>query len=468
MNIEKLLTDIYETMEDRSVRGNIGIFHTVSAFHNSDLTQAFLEGYENTKKINQDLPEIPVEVFQKAASAAITELYKRGRAGAASFWVDNNYASSPPNSVYIGMKTLSTKPFTLAKSIALNIVNQHLKSAGKSQIIAAKAVDAGEEGIADTAFRHSSHIAHSKESSVGLARTMLSIKALELADPFFKEFINSEEATQLRNIFDSLQMSYSIKAGPKNKMILQQVEPINVTLQAASLNLAKTDTDASKLKSLFAESVAAYVEKNLIVPQDLVESDVENPLLEIFKKNIYAAAVTIAKSFNKVSASKYAKTKTVRGSKGNKSRPSGRRAKLSQNKKRRTNKTGRRNTAMLLQYIKSNLLSTLEERMGPKGPPSTLSEVLSNQTGRFSSGVRVSSVTPTKQNFLRIEYSYEKPYDTFEVGSRQGSPARDPRKLIKLTIDDLVEAFSKKQGWGSSPYGRIYPVKLNMRKERGR
>lgn len=468
MDIEKLLTDLYENISDEAVRGNTRIFHTVASIHNSDLAQALLEGYENTRAINLDLPALPIHVFQRAASAAIIEVHKRGKAGAASFWIDNNYKSNPPDVVYLGMKSLSSAPFSLLKTLGLKVINQHLKEAGKAQIIAADAVKGGAVGIEDTAFRRSSHIAHSRDSTVGVARTLLALKALEISNPEFSKFMSTEQAKDLKQIFDTLTLSYSIKSTKGGALILGQVEPVNVSLQASSVNLSKVDTDASKLKTIFSKAVASYIKENTIIPEDILEQDAEDYLLKVFERNIYTPTVKIIKSYTRVAVKKYVKTKTVKGSKNNKNRPVGRRAKLAANRKVRESVTSKRNLALLFQYMKSDLKRTLTERMGPPGRPSTLGEVLSNQTGRFIEGVKISNVSATEQNFLKVQYSYEKPYDTFQAGNAQGSKQRDPRQLIKHSIDDMVESFSKQKGWGSSPFGRIYPIKLNMRPERGR
>lgn len=462
MSLEKILVDIFENMDDLSVRSNLGIFHTVSSFHKRDLTQAFLEGYENTRRSNPELPELPMNVFEEAALLALKDLYKKAITGHASFWLDNNYSSNPATTVYIGMRTVSPKPFTLAKSVALVHINKVLKSLSASQIIADNAASAGYEGISDKAFRSSGHMAHSAESSVGGARTLLAIKSLELADPVFQQFIGSREATKLRDLFDSLDLSYDVTTKNNKTLILNQKSPVLVSLQAASENLSKVDTDASKLKSLFTSAVIEYSKNNFIIPEDLVAGDAEDYIFDLFSKNIQSKAIKVAKSYRR-SAQKLSGKKKIKGNTGKGTSPVGRNAKLAQNKKKREQKSGKRNLAMLLTYMRANIVSALTERMGPPGSPSSLNEILHYQTGRFVEGVQIRSAEPTKQSFLRVEYAYERPYDTFEQGNAQGSIARDPRRLIKMSIEGLIEDFARVKGWGTSPFGRIYPVKMPMR-----
>ena len=67
------------------------------------------------------------------------------------------------------------------------------------------------------------------------------------------------------------------------------------------------------------------------------------------------------------------------------------------------------------------------------------SPALNFRTGRFASSVFVTDVTRTPQGFASIGYSYMKsPYQTFEPGFAQGSPQRDPRKLIDKSIREIA------------------------------
>lgn len=64
---------------------------------------------------------------------------------------------------------------------------------------------------------------------------------------------------------------------------------------------------------------------------------------------------------------------------------------------------------------------------------------LNIRTGRFASSVRVTEVVPTTKGFPSVGYTYMKnPYQTFEQGFKQGSPDRDPRKLIDRSIREIA------------------------------
>lgn len=68
---------------------------------------------------------------------------------------------------------------------------------------------------------------------------------------------------------------------------------------------------------------------------------------------------------------------------------------------------------------------------------------LENRTGRFASSARVTDVLKTPSGFPSIGYTYDKnPYQTFETGYRQGSPDRDPRKIIDMSIREIALQFA--------------------------
>ena len=64
---------------------------------------------------------------------------------------------------------------------------------------------------------------------------------------------------------------------------------------------------------------------------------------------------------------------------------------------------------------------------------------LVNRTGRFAESARITDMVQTPQGFPSIGYTYMKyPYQTFEQGYAQGSPDRDPRRLIDFSIREIA------------------------------
>lgn len=89
----------------------------------------------------------------------------------------------------------------------------------------------------------------------------------------------------------------------------------------------------------------------------------------------------------------------------------------------------------LLGILNSQLPNVVRNNMGDPA--------LNYQTGRFASSVRVTDIGSTSQGFPSIGYTYDRdPYETFEVGNRQGSIERDPRRLIDKSIREIAVSFA--------------------------
>ena len=95
---------------------------------------------------------------------------------------------------------------------------------------------------------------------------------------------------------------------------------------------------------------------------------------------------------------------------------------------------------MLLGVLNQRLPTTVAQNMGPPR--------LSNQSGKFARSTRVTEITTTAQGFPSVGYTYDRnPYQTFEVGNKQGSTDYDPRRLIDFSIREIAAQFAR---------GRLY------------
>ena len=92
----------------------------------------------------------------------------------------------------------------------------------------------------------------------------------------------------------------------------------------------------------------------------------------------------------------------------------------------------------LQQLINSLLHEKLRENMGTGNSKN----ILNYRTGRFARSAKVEKISQGRENALTIFYSYMKyPYQTFEPGYKQGSPAsRDPKLLISRSIREIAAA----------------------------
>jgi hypothetical protein len=92
--------------------------------------------------------------------------------------------------------------------------------------------------------------------------------------------------------------------------------------------------------------------------------------------------------------------------------------------------------ASLQSFINSNLQNVIAANMGSGSEHS----ILNYRTGRFAASAKVESMSLSKQGMITAFYTYMKyPYQTFEPGFKQGSPAsRNPKLLISKSVREIL------------------------------
>jgi hypothetical protein len=90
-----------------------------------------------------------------------------------------------------------------------------------------------------------------------------------------------------------------------------------------------------------------------------------------------------------------------------------------------------------------NLIGIFNQQLPKTVAKNMQNPALQYQTGRFASSVRVTDINQTQQGFPSIGYTYMRnPYETFEVGNRQGTIERDPRRLIEKSIREIATGMA--------------------------
>ena len=90
-----------------------------------------------------------------------------------------------------------------------------------------------------------------------------------------------------------------------------------------------------------------------------------------------------------------------------------------------------------------NLIGVFNQQLPKTVAKNMRNPALQYQTGRFASSVRVTDINQTQQGFPSIGYTYMRnPYETFEVGNRQGTIERDPRRLIEKSIREIATGMA--------------------------
>lgn len=98
------------------------------------------------------------------------------------------------------------------------------------------------------------------------------------------------------------------------------------------------------------------------------------------------------------------------------------------------------------------LIGILNEKLPQTVAGNMGSPRLNNRSGRFAQSVRVVDIARTSQGYPSIGYTYQtSPYQTFEVGRKQGSSDLDPRRLIDSSIRDIAQGMA---------FGRFYTRRL--------
>lgn len=90
----------------------------------------------------------------------------------------------------------------------------------------------------------------------------------------------------------------------------------------------------------------------------------------------------------------------------------------------------------LLMYLNSNLQNVISANMGDGNEKG----ILNYRSGRFASSAKVERLSESRAGMITAFYSYMKnPYQTFEPGFAQGSPAsRNPKNLIGASIREIA------------------------------
>ena len=214
-----------------------------------------------------------------------------------------------------------------------------------------------------------------------------------------------------------------------------------LSLQSAILNQIDKTTEAAAL-SAFTTGLkeAATLEGSRSLQQALRDTLLYNLTSKGGKKSF---KITGGKPTKKVKThSKGKATKTVKGR-----MPIGiqgvgmslgkeglKKLKPRKTRQRKRRSAGREPLALIAR-MNEQLPEAVRSNMGPPA--------LENRSGRFASSVRLTDAAITPKGFPSFGYTYDlSPYQTFEVGHAQGTPERDPRKLINESIRQIAANYA--------------------------
>ena len=223
--------------------------------------------------------------------------------------------------------------------------------------------------------------------------------------------------------------------------IRKELDTIQVTLESATINRFEKNDKAAKaeLEQKLAAAIAALDVPNVSGSDSFVETNqkrITNRVVEPIKA-LKAQGMIVKGPKKEKIQKKTTKTKFKKESKVTSS-SQGAAAAVALGAAKKTEQlkpTEQINLRDLIGVLNHRLPQTVEKNMGPPR--------LTNQTGRFANSTRITDIGVTTQGFPSVGYTYDKnPYQTFEVGYKQGSQDLDPRKLIDASIREIAAQFA--------------------------
>ncbi len=226
------------------------------------------------------------------------------------------------------------------------------------------------------------------------------------------------------------------------KSLLNALKPVIEDIKKAHSNLKLTDK-ASKAALEKALKNADFIDGLLNTPSSpsLIDS-ISTGIANLVKtgKKLPAMKVTIRQNSNikselaetlkqNVSNTLKAVTKTSKAINSVKAKKGPKEVQIT----KRVSKTAKPT------YSLANLQTLLNSALQQQIKKNMVKPALQNRTGRFAESVRVERLSESRAGMITAFYSYMKsPYQTFEPGFRQGSPARNPKTLISKSIREIA------------------------------
>ena len=242
-------------------------------------------------------------------------------------------------------------------------------------------------------------------------------------------------AVNLKLLYDNYKNNY-VKA---SKALLQSLPNRKAEITAFMLDLKSSDSIRKFAKNSLANEVINTL-KGVKTGKPLkpINTSINNVPIKEFSKDIAKAASltnTIKTLSNKVKQN-LNKLKSIKKQPTSKS-SNGPAAQL-------RDLGGRFSSLVSLQNILNQRLSgQITENMGD----GTRYDILNYRTGRFANTVFVDKMSQSREGMITAFYTYMKyPYQTFEPGHPQGSPAsRDPKLLISKSIREIGATIVKER-----------------------
>ena len=310
-----------------------------------------------------------------------------------------------------------------------------VKTAILKELQTAKVITTGQSDQVKKDIHKGHGVKGTAVSQVQIANTLMAAQQLDIngksgvdflrsnLDNFFKV---SETPTNIQEEITALTTKYRSIVTKEGKLRADYASIVD--FQSGTENI-KDSVLEKKIKATFREFVSEYLTDEIVKMKGSgsLEEKIEKVVVDKLTKGIKKAKVTT-------------KTKRIKTSSKGKVQVTGTKAKstarvrdagaLKRAPKRKTKDTAFSQTK-LYAALSTRINSVVAKNMGDPA--------LNFQSGRFAGSVKITDVGATPQGFPSVGYTYQLyPYQTFEPGFQQGSPERDPRKLIDRSIREIA------------------------------
>jgi hypothetical protein len=428
---DKFLSEMFAFMEREYKRGALNKFPTIVTMTAFGVGQGLKEGYESIKSSRgDDWIDIDDETFTDFGRAAIQVVEKWASNPRTGGTLTNKTENDTVQ--YVTKTRDIQKPYTELKKAGVKELNKYLKSKGKRELTSGdrKTARTSEVGMVKSAI----HRAHQGVTTVGSARISAALQFLERTRSF-GGFVSAQESTEFGDIIKDIQMTFKTtgtKSGSQASAVQLIDEYVAIEILPISANRAGTEIfDFKNLKPKLEKSIRNYIEDADIPGLAGSKSIEENArdqteyliLRELTKSKAIDGKFKTPKGRPKKNQTQTKKPKTTRTKKSTK----------------KARGTSRKRQVGVSQYNIGSILGAMNAKINQKVEKNMGDPRLNNRTGRFASSVQVTDVALTPQGFPSIGYTYQKnPYQTFEVGYKQGTEDRDPRRLIEVSIREIA------------------------------
>lgn len=425
-NIRAALKDCYKELNTRYARRQIDKQTQIVLVSRFNLREAFIEAYGRAKIVQPELMDLDAADFSNAATAALEAI--------------KNYVRTSKSA------TIKSEGVTFVKFVQRSGRNTmpfiKAKFAGKKVLEAAAKVPLTRQ--ASVAINQSIVRSHEGGMTTGMQLFASMFDEMK-THPDLEGFITSVEATRLTDKF-SLNLYFEKDPIKKGKFVIKAGQRVILEVLKSSDNpagrnandwiLIKPKLEAATVK--WAKRVNWPDKRGSAPPSEEIAERSANSLKNtiLVKRSRRQPFIVTVKGFQKEKTSTKKQRVTYTPPRDS------RKTNLKFAKKRSTKGlkdipalgASEINLSRLLIVLNDILPQMVADNMG--------SPALNYRTGRFAESVRVTDIHTTKRGTPSIGYTYMKyPYQTFEPGYAQGSPARDPRTLIDSAIRDAARGL---------------------------